>query len=227
MTHPQKQAAKYFLLSVITALAVIGYLQTNWYAAFPADQQAGAVVAYWAIWIGLIWLMAKFWRTSRIYAQGSRGESKTKLLLRGLPDEFKVFTNVVLDQKGDIDVIIIGPTGVWTIDVKSHRGVITFRDGRLLRDGRDFPKDILRQARGEMHGLKDALMQRTGRRVFVHPAIVFSDRDANVRVGSPQVEGVYVFGINDLERIVSHAEPRRLSEADINDLAAAIKTYTK
>jgi len=51
--------------------------------------------------------------------------------------------------RGNIDHILVGPKGVFTLEVKSHRGTVTFENGTLLRDGIEFKKDFLKQAWAE------------------------------------------------------------------------------
>ncbi|WP_084062218.1 nuclease-related domain-containing protein [Desulfofundulus thermosubterraneus] len=44
---------------------------------------------------------------------------------------------------GNIDHIMVGPTGVFVIETKSHFGEITFSpDGNLLLDGKPLEKDF-------------------------------------------------------------------------------------
>ena len=92
---------------------------------------------------------------------------------------------------GDVDVYLIAPSGkAYTIDVKSHGGLVKSAKGKLYRQydqqaAQPFEKDFLEQARKQAA----VLQERKGLRA-VTPAIVFSK--AGVSVLNP-VNGVYVW----------------------------------
>lgn len=96
-----------------------------------------------------LWLL---WR----YRNGQTGEEKIRHILQTLSDAYMVFENIVLpEQKSNIDFVVVGPSGVCAVEVKSHKGNMTFEGNQLLRDGKPFEKDVLRQAKGEAISLGD------------------------------------------------------------------------
>jgi len=57
-----------------------------------------------------------------------------------------VFRNVYLGY-GDLDHVVVGPTGIFVIETKSNRGTVEMENGRLKIRGLDEPKkDYERQA---------------------------------------------------------------------------------
>ena len=72
------------------------------------------------------------------WAKGAEGERATAAELDRLPGNFYVHHGLKLGTtKGDIDHLVIGPTGVWVIDTKNHSGRLTANKG-MLWNGR-FP----------------------------------------------------------------------------------------
>jgi hypothetical protein len=75
-------------------------------------------------------------REQKNYESGAKGENAVSKELARFPNDFHVLNDVSTDF-GNLDHVVIGPTGVYVIDAKNHRGVIT-ADGRdgLLQNGK-------------------------------------------------------------------------------------------
>jgi hypothetical protein len=71
--------------------------------------------------------------------RGARGERRTAEALEGLlPHGFVVlYGREMPDDRGDIDAIAIGPTGVWVIETKSLSGDVAIANGRLFVRSQD------------------------------------------------------------------------------------------
>jgi hypothetical protein len=88
--------------------------------------------------------------------------------------KYSVFRNVYLGY-GDLDHVVVGPTGIFVIETKSNRGTVEMENGRLKIRGLDeSKKDYERQASQESYQLKMALSERLQEsRVFVEPILAF------------------------------------------------------
>lgn len=88
--------------------------------------------------------------------------------------KYSVFRNVYLGY-GDLDHVVVGPTGIFVIETKSNRGTVEMENGRLKIRGLDeSKKDYERQASQESYQLKLALSERLQEsRVFVEPVLAF------------------------------------------------------
>lgn len=77
-----------------------------------------------------------------------------------------LFSNVEHRAFGDIDHLLVGPGGVFVVETKGHRGVVTADElsGNLLRDGEPFEKDFRAQAERQANHLASALFN-SGRTV--------------------------------------------------------------
>ena len=88
--------------------------------------------------------------------------------------QYSVFRNVYRGY-GDLDHVVVGPTGIFVIETKSNRGTVEMENGRLKIRGLDeSKKDYERQASQESYQLKVALSERLQEsRVFVEPILAF------------------------------------------------------
>ncbi|HHY66467.1 MAG TPA: NERD domain-containing protein [Alicyclobacillus sp.] len=113
--------------------------------------------------------------------RGSKGEEKAGTLLSGLPDEYLVFHDISCPV-GNIDHVVLGPTGIFIVETKSHSGTITASaEGKLLRNGKPLEKDVVKQVWQQVSWLKKTLKSRLEDTVFIHPLLVFVNGFVQVR----------------------------------------------
>lgn len=154
------------------------------------------------------------------YKDGLNGELAVQRILLNLPDSYCVFANVVIPGKTfNIDFIVVGPTGIFSIEVKSHKGKISFDGVQLLRYGRKFEHNFLWQAKGEAKELHTFLRNSGIEIPFVDPVLVFSNRFAFMHFGKKLTDGVMVLGSKWLlEGIQSELRKQSLSDEQIAQL---------
>ncbi|HZL83208.1 MAG TPA: nuclease-related domain-containing protein [Candidatus Deferrimicrobium sp.] len=102
-------------------------------------------------------------------------EDAVDAVLKALDEsKYSVFRNVYRGY-GDLDHVVVGPTGIFVIETKSNRGSVEMENGHLKIRGLDeSKKDYERQASQESYQLKLALSERLQEsRVFVEPVLAF------------------------------------------------------
>lgn len=144
---------------------------------------------------------------SSSYRQGKRGEGAIWYELKTLSDEYCVFQDIKMDGGGNIDFVVLGPTGLFAIEVKSHSGEVSFNGRELEINGRPFEKDILKQAKGEALFINNYLKNKLQRDIFVQPVGVLSG-NATMHFGLKPVNGVYVIQKSFLHELLQ-TQPRR------------------
>jgi hypothetical protein len=88
--------------------------------------------------------------------------------------KYSVFRNLYMGY-GDLDHVVVGPTGIFVVETKSNRGMVEIDQGRLkIRGGDETKKDYERQASQASYQLKVALSERLQEsKVFVEPVLAF------------------------------------------------------
>ncbi|MFA5742473.1 MAG: nuclease-related domain-containing protein [Candidatus Paceibacterota bacterium] len=86
--------------------------------------------------------------------------------------------NFKLDS-GQIDNICVGPTGIFTIEIKENRGILAYYDGHLLVEGRKMKDDFVGEAKKEADFLSALISKKFGKRYFVVPMIIFPNADVD------------------------------------------------
>lgn len=188
------------LLRTILPLVAAGLLT---YAFF---RTRGLPYSGWETAIGVAALGAIPWcvketlgleRAARRYYGGADGEYDVGAVLAQLPDEFHVFHGLGF-YAGDVDHVVIGPTGVYVVETKNHTGTITARDGRLCRNGAPLQQDFIHQAVAEAMYVKGRLRPEIP--CHVRPVIVFARAQVRMRAA---VEGVQVVPLGALADIIT------------------------
>ncbi len=151
--------------------------------------------------------------------RGAIAEEKTGEILEKLPEG-----NFIIHDfdtgRGNIDHILVGPKGVFSLEVKSHRGTVTFENGNLLRDGKAFEKNFLKQAWAECHAVRNTLAKWDIKETTAEPVIIFSN--AFVKV-SGKAKGVSVINLKFLPTFLERL-PDLLTTAEAGRIFNRLRT---
>jgi hypothetical protein len=144
------------------------------------------------------------------WGRGAAGEVETARLLARLPRRYVVLHDRRhLADRGNLDHLVIGPSGVWLVDSKVRRARLTIRRGRVWAG--DFPIDVSAVA-----AQADRLAERLG--VAVAPVVAV--HGPGLRRRGKLVDGVRVL---PAARLVPRLRRgRRLWPSEIVALAAEV-----
>ena len=152
----------------------------------------------------------------RAWRVGAQGERVTARWLGRLPKGWHVFNDVPLGERGaNIDHVVVGPAGVFTVNAKNLSGTVWVGSRVLLHNGHK--TSYLPKAVAEAKRAARLLTSAVGRSVDVHPilAIVADEwtikqRPSDVFVGSPRSVKKWLQGL-----------PSRLSSAEVVAIGSA------
>jgi hypothetical protein len=150
------------------------------------------------------------------YHGGAGGEYNVDAVLSRLPQEFHLFNGVGF-YAGDVDHIVVGPTGVFVVETKNHSGTISLKDGSLCRNGKLLDRDFVHQDTAEAMYVKGRLNPQV--QCHVRPLVVFTR--ARVRVQTA-VGGVRIVALSSLIDTIVSREPS-LSPEDIGRYAERLE----
>lgn len=143
----------------------------------------------------MIWSLMAGLRRVESFFKGARGEEKISGILEGLPDAYHVFNDFTVGRE-HVDHVIAGPAGVFAIETKCWKGVVTIEDGHILLDGQLPSRPPLAQAIREATVVRDALAgagwSGTVTPVLAFASDTFTAHRANLR-------GTIVMNSNELK----------------------------
>ncbi len=218
---------KRFLISLAVLFVSVAVLFVGYVSIFPRLQSLPLASGLRVFYIGIIAIFCisklgdYLFKRSQNFGKGQSGENVVIAELRKLPDAYSVFRNFKMPGMcGDVDMIVIGPTGVFAIEVKSSR----FKNIKLaegeLRLGR-FKGRILRTIRRKAKQLNCHILENIGIYQFVAPVVVFSHPESIPHFGMHEVDGVIVINLKWLVGLLSK-EAREV--ANLHETEALFKS---
>lgn len=212
------------LAALLSALAALEWWR--WFRNLPPQPVAATILAAVAWAAFFIWLPIHRRRLHalRLGLEGERAVAE--YLDRFREQGYHLFHDVVGDGF-NIDHVLVGPTGVYTIETKTiskpahGHGRVVF-DGETLRIGGFQPdRDPIAQAKAQAAWLADLLGKPGGRKVSVRPVVLFPGWFVNKLTKGA---AVWVLEPKALQGFLAH-EPATLSAEEVKTLAWQLKQY--
>jgi hypothetical protein len=161
-------------------------------------------------------------KRSKDAERGAEAEEAVGAILDILPEG-----NFVIHDfdsgKGNIDHILIGPKGIFTLETKSHAGKVSSDGEKLLRNGRPFEKDFLKQAWAQCYLVREILAKWGITTPLPEPVILFTKASIEVR---GKTKGIEIIGINYLPKFIERL-PDKISTPEAGRIYNRIKAATK
>jgi len=153
--------------------------------------------------------------------RGTAGETLVAITLAQFPEEFRIINDLTTPY-GNLDHVVVGPTGVFVLDTKNWRGVVSADGhGELLSNGKSTEKRYVWQFLGRIMGIKDRVKALAPDLVpFFQAVFVFTAARVEANWGS--TKNVHCIGDDQLfEYIVQRKKGKRLTEKDVGTIAQA------
>ncbi|MBQ8684419.1 MAG: NERD domain-containing protein [Clostridia bacterium] len=174
---------------------------------------AGGVVAFL--------LFAYEYNRATILGCGIAGEQAVEEVLSALPDTYTVYRNVAVayrDKSAELDTAIVGPTGVFVIEVKNLNGDVRgdheekyWTQHKIGQKGTPYQKQIyspVKQVRTHVFCLA-GILQAAGADVFVQDGVFFSNPEVEVHLtGQTGRTPVFVYGQNGTAELLRYITQR-------------------
>lgn len=184
-----------------------------------------------AIIIFLGWLIGsvperisrRFEKKIEAHRRGQEGEEKVlQTILQALDGTWQLFRNIQLPgrNKGDLDLVLVGPPGVWVLEVKNFEGKYRnigqdwhYRNGN---NWKALSKNPGRQA--HQNATRLAHFLRADRlKVFVNSVIVWANPESSLYVEDPAVA---IWRYHELpEELGNIWQGEKLSEVECNKIS--------
>ena len=154
-------------------------------------------------------------QSTEAWRSGAEGERRTGAILERLPNGYVVLHDLRLPGgRGNIDHVVIGPTGVFNIETKNYKHGIVIK-GRVPRtNGRKLDK-VVDQARRQASALRPLIDGPVSPIVCVH---------GGVEVGlfqKPIIDGVHFCSGRRLRKVITEG-PDRLTTADLERIGPVL-----
>ena len=182
------------------------------------------VVRIWYVALPLFFASSAFYNKGRHWKQGIKGEKAVAEMLSKLDNSHYLLHDVKLYPKGgNIDHIILCPKGIFAIETKNYRGVISCNQDEWYKKSgrRKFPiKSVTKEAKSHAYYLETFLRKTTGFEAQVHPIVVFTYPGMALKLRRPTTP---ILRINELIEYINNTQPATfLSEPQLKSIAQSI-----
>ncbi|MDD2272431.1 MAG: nuclease-related domain-containing protein [Desulfuromonadaceae bacterium] len=150
--------------------------------------------------------------------RGAAAEVKVAATMAELPEGFTAFHDLAFSGF-NIDHVVIGTSGIFLVETKSHGGKVTTEGDKLLLNGNPTDKDFINQTWSQTYQLKSFLKEQTGKEYQVKPVLCFSKAFVQLRQA---IKGVAVVNSKFLNELLQRQKPL-LSSEDLKAVSAALK----
>lgn len=204
-------------LQAVIFILLAGFEWWRWYVDMKPRPWlfTGAAALMTALAAWRIWRVIPRLRNLRQARDGERVVGQFLERLR--EDGYQVFHDVV-GNGFNIDHLIVGPTGVYTIETKTWskpvkgRPEIVFDGERVLAGTQSPERDPVIQAKAQAGWIRALIQESAGKKAFVRPVVVFPGWFISASPGA--LRDIWVLEPKALPAFLSN-EPRRLSEEDV------------
>ena len=174
------------LLGVVEGLVISSLIPVGlWPAWIRPAMLIGALVGLWVLYKwgdgGLDALEKK--RVAMM--RGASGETTVALALENFPDDYRVIHDLTTES-GNLDHVVVGPAGVFLLDAKNWRGVVSADGkGELLHNGQPTDRPLVHQFVGRVMGIKDKVKTLApGLDPYFHSVFVFTSARVEANWGT-------------------------------------------
>jgi hypothetical protein len=153
----------------------------------------------------------------RAWRRGAAGERVTAWWLGRLPDGWHLFNDVPVGERGaNIDHVIVGPAGVFTVNAKNLTGKVWVGARSIRHNGH--PTDYVRRSVAEAERAARLLTAALGRPVGVRPVLAILADEWTVKEQPTDVFVAAPRGVKDWLRRL----PTTLSTGEVVAISEAV-----
>jgi hypothetical protein len=158
------------------------------------------------------------------FMRGAQGEALVAWLLMDLENEWHVFNGMKLVENWDLDHVVVGPGGLFCVQTKSWRGLLSAgKDGRLYRN--NVATDVLGQAVSQGMRLRERLAALLGEDVPYVQAVLAAPL---AWVEGPVMQGrVMVVHQDNLVEMIAPEGVKKLKGNEVKRCADALLMLQK
>jgi hypothetical protein len=192
-----KRSRQYFLGLYFVTAVVSGLCGFYFGVARALGRATWVALIFAAIILGFLFLFKRLAdrhldtieRERISFRKGAVGEALISYILQGLPNDYVVI-NDLTTPFGNIDSVVVGPTGVYAIDAKNWKGVVT-PDGNdgLLLNGKPTTKNEVKNLVRTVMGCREQVMtlcksNRLDCDLFIRAVLAFPSARVEAPFGS-------------------------------------------
>jgi hypothetical protein len=176
------------------------------------------VVALPVIFRLMIKISEKLERERINFRKAATGEALVGYILERFPDDYRVIHDLTTPF-GNIDHVVVGPSGVYIIDTKNWKGVVTADgNGELLLNGRPTQKPEVRALSRTIMDIKEKVKVLSALDPYIRGVLAFPSAWIDAKWGTTG----HVHCVKDeqlYDYVVENKKGRKLNKKEIESIS--------
>jgi len=212
-------------MAIIAGILLITFLFSKYSKAIGSYGIGASIIVFVGFVAAIKYLEKIGLEKAKRYKDAERGadaEEAVGAILKKMP-EGNFVINDFNSGKGNIDHILISSKGIFTLETKSHAGKVSFDGEKLLRNGRPFEKDFLKQAWAQCYLVREILAKWEITNPLPEPVILFTRAFIEA---SGKAKGIELVGIKSLPKFLDRL-PDRISTPEAGRIYNRVKAASK
>jgi hypothetical protein len=222
----KNQTRKYLSRAILSLLLfILIFVLTSYNIIFKTQIFSKIDVASFVIALIFLLTFRYYQHKYNVYKGGRQGEKTViKTLTSRLTDDYYLLNGVYLTSGGgDIDHIVLGPTGVYVLETKNWSGKIICNGNQWQRPGKKVKNSPSLQVKSNTQKVKkiiesSPISQRHD--IWIEGLIVFTNKHANLSISNPTVT---VLRIQQLPDYIKNQKNNRLTKEQIQQIIKQIQ----
>jgi hypothetical protein len=165
-------------------------------------------------------IIEKLEREKISFRKGATGEALIGYILEGFPDDYRVIHDLTTSF-GNIDHVVVGPSGTYVIDTKNWKGVVTADgNGELLLNGKPTQKPEARNLSRTIMSIKEKIKVLSPVDLYIQGVLAFPSAWVDAKWGTTG----YVHCVKDeqlYDYIVESKKGEKLTQKEIESISQA------
>ncbi len=186
-----------------------------------------ASISFFSFSLYLVNKMIKKFEKERLnFRKGAAGEAVVGFILESIPDDYNVLNDLKTDF-GNIDHVVIGPTGVYVIDTKNWRGIVTADgNGELLLNGKPTQKPEVKNSVRTVMRIKEKINVLCNIDSYIQGVLAFPSAYVDAKWGT--TGNVHCIRDEQLyDYIVENKNPNKLNKKEIELISKAFSQLAR
>ncbi len=165
-------------------------------------------------------IIEKLEREKISFRKGATGEALVGYVLEGFPDDYRVIHDLTTPF-GNIDHVVVGPSGTYVIDTKNWKGVVTADgNGELLLNGKPTQKPEARNLFRTIMSIKEKIKVLSAADFYIKGVLAFPSAWVDAKWGA--TGSVHCVKDEQLyDYIVESKKGERLTQKEIESISQA------
>lgn len=157
--------------------------------------------------------------------KGLDGEQTVGCELELLPNQYTIY-HAYETPDGDIDHIVIGPTGIFFIDTKNWKGTVTAEKGELLCNGQPTSHKEIRNLEDKIHRIMTILENQCKHKPYFRGILAFPYTRVDVNWGD--TGKIHCMRKEKLQPYIAKKQTaKQLDQTQVHDILEALQQIEK